>query len=78
MWRSLEVFVSFRINALPCRPGVFGLVCCCLAMLVSVLEVYCELFSVKPNLKEQFIGYANFYWALSLAITVVSLFVTSG
>ncbi|WZY89485.1 hypothetical protein YC2023_046220 [Brassica napus] len=42
------------------------------------LEVYCELFSVKPNLKEQFIGYANFYRALSLAITVVSPFVASG
>lgn len=61
-----------------CLVDRVGLVCCCMAMLVSVLEVYCELFSVKPNLKEQFIGYANFYRALSLAITVVSPFVASG
>ncbi|CAN6915133.1 unnamed protein product [Brassica oleracea] len=55
-----------------CRNMIWG------CLLSNIAMVYCELFSVKPNLKEQFIGYANFYWALSLAITVVSLFVTSG
>ena len=74
----MEIFLFFRINALLCRTGVFGLVCCCLAMLVSVFRDLQRVVLGKLNLKEQFIGYTNFYRTLSLAIIVISLFVASG